>query len=128
MLMRAPIGRPVVRGVPKAARRPRSVWAPACCTSHARGENGDSIMTDTGLVAVIGAGQMGNGIAHVFAQGGFDVTMIDVSTEALERGRATIAGNLDRQIKKGAITQEQKDATLGRVKTAADVDAARGAM
>src|ERR1041384_2627320 len=110
MLMRAPIGRPVVRGVPKAARRPRSVWAPACCTSRARGENGDSIMTDTGLVAVIGAGQMGNGIAHVFAQGGFDVTMIDVAASALERGKATIASNLDRQIKKGSLRASDKDA------------------
>ncbi|HEY4131206.1 MAG TPA: 3-hydroxyacyl-CoA dehydrogenase NAD-binding domain-containing protein, partial [Gemmatimonadaceae bacterium] len=54
-------------------------------------------------VAVIGAGQMGNGIAHVFAQSGFDVTMIDVSAAALERGKGTIAGNLDRQIKKGTL-------------------------
>jgi 3-hydroxybutyryl-CoA dehydrogenase len=51
-------------------------------------------------VAVIGAGQMGNGIAHVFAQSGFDVTMIDVSGPALERGKSTIASYLDRQIKK----------------------------
>ena len=54
-------------------------------------------------VAVIGAGQMGNGIAHVFAQSGFPVTMIDVSDDALERGRDTIASNLDRQIKKGTL-------------------------
>ena len=54
-------------------------------------------------VAVIGAGQMGNGIAHVFAQNGFDVAMIDVSADALKRGHDTIGANLDRQIKKGTL-------------------------
>jgi len=67
-------------------------------------------------VAVIGAGQMGNGIAHVFAQSGFDVTMLDVSQDAVDRGRNTIAGNLDRQIKKGTIQPADKDAILGRVR------------
>jgi len=66
-------------------------------------------------VAVIGAGQMGNGIAHVFAQSGFDVTMIDVAAPALERGKATIASNLDRQIKKGSLQASDKDAILGRL-------------
>jgi 3-hydroxybutyryl-CoA dehydrogenase len=69
-------------------------------------------------VAVVGAGQMGNGIAHVFAQSGYDVTLIDVSADALKRGTDTIAGNLDRQIKKGTIQQADKEAILGRVKTA----------
>ena len=69
-------------------------------------------------VAVVGAGQMGNGIAHVFAQSGYDVTMIDVSADALKRGTDTIGGNLDRQIKKGTIQQTDKDAILGRIKTA----------
>ncbi len=68
-------------------------------------------------VAVIGAGQMGNGIAHVFAQNGFDVTMIDVSPDALMRGRSTIAGNLDRQIKKGTLQAGDKDVILARVST-----------
>jgi len=68
-------------------------------------------------VAVIGAGQMGNGIAHVFAQSGFDVTMIDVSANALARGRSTIAGNLDRQIKKGTLKADDKDAILSRIAT-----------
>jgi 3-hydroxybutyryl-CoA dehydrogenase len=76
------------------------------------------------LVAVIGAGQMGNGIAHVFAQSGFDVTMIDVSADALERGKSTIASNLDRQIKKGTLQDSDKDAILGRVATAKSLDAA----
>jgi 3-hydroxybutyryl-CoA dehydrogenase len=78
-------------------------------------------------VAVIGAGQMGNGIAHVFAQSGFDVTMIDVSAAALERGKGTIAGNLDRQIKKGSLQAADKDAILGRVNTATSMDAAKDA-
>ena len=66
-------------------------------------------------VAVIGAGQMGNGIAHVFAQSGFPVTMIDVTDDALKRGRDTIASNLDRQIKKGTLAAADKDAILGRI-------------
>ena len=74
-------------------------------------------------VAVLGAGQMGNGIAHVFAQSGHDVTMIDISAEALERGRATIAANLDRQIKKGTLQAADKDTILGRVGTASSMDA-----
>src|SRR5215208_2445220 len=69
-------------------------------------------------VAVIGAGQMGNGIAHVFAQSGFQVTMIDVSADALKRGTDTIAANLDRQIKKGALQASDKDVMLARVMTA----------
>ena len=82
-------------------------------------------MTDR--VAVIGAGQMGNGIAHVFAQAGFDVTMIDVSADALARGRATIAGNLDRQVKKGTVTAADKAVILGRVTDATSMDAVRSA-
>jgi 3-hydroxybutyryl-CoA dehydrogenase len=78
-------------------------------------------------VAVIGAGQMGNGIAHVFAQNGFNVAMIDVSAEALERGRSTIAGNLDRQIKKGTLQAADKDAILGRVATEQSLAAVKGA-
>ncbi len=74
-------------------------------------------------IAVIGAGQMGNGIAHVFAAGGHDVTMIDVSADALERGRATIAKNLDRQVKKGGIEQSAADAALARITTSDSFDA-----
>ena len=66
-------------------------------------------------VAVIGAGQMGNGIAHVFAQAGFAVTMIDVAQGALDKGKGTIEKNLDRQVKKGTIDAAAKDATLGRI-------------
>jgi 3-hydroxybutyryl-CoA dehydrogenase len=72
---------------------------------------------------VLGAGQMGNGIAHVFAQSGYAVTMIDISGDALAKGRATIGANLDRQIKKGSLAADQKDAILGRVQTATSTDA-----
>jgi len=78
-------------------------------------------------IAVIGAGQMGNGIAHVFAQAGFPVTMIDVSADALARGRDTIAKNLDRQVKKGTVTAEAREETLGRVRGETALDAASGA-
>lgn len=82
-------------------------------------------MSDT--IAVIGAGQMGNGIAHVFAQSGYAVTMIDVSADALARGRSTIEKNLDRQVKKGTIDAAAKDATLERLTTSTDIAAIAGA-
>lgn len=78
-------------------------------------------------IAVIGAGQMGNGIAHVFAQASFPVTMIDVAQPALDRGKATIEKNLDRQLKKGTIDQAAKDATMSHVTLATDLNAARDA-
>jgi 3-hydroxybutyryl-CoA dehydrogenase len=59
------------------------------------------------IIAVIGAGTMGNGIAHTFAQSGFTVKLIDVS-EKLDKGMATIAANLDRMVTKGTITAEDK--------------------
>jgi len=74
-------------------------------------------------VAVVGAGTMGNGIVHVFAQNGFDVTMIDVRAEALEAARKTIAGNFDRQIKKGTLAEADRDAALGRIATQTDLAA-----
>ena len=73
-------------------------------------------------IAVVGAGQMGNGIAHVFAQSGFPVTMIDVAQAALDRGRSTIEKNLDRQIKKGSLDAAQRDAILGRIRTETSTD------
>ena len=72
-------------------------------------------------VAVIGSGTMGNGIAHVFAQNGFEVTLIDISQPALEKALKTITGNLDRQIKKEVITESDKAATLSRITTANEV-------
>jgi len=75
-------------------------------------------------IAVIGAGQMGNGIAHAFAQSGFAVTMIDVAQGALDKGRSTIEKNLERQVKKGTIDAAARDATLGRIATNTGVAAA----
>ena len=66
-------------------------------------------------IVVIGAGTMGNGITHVFAQNGFKVTMIDISMEALEKAKNTIASNLDRMVKKETITEETKQATLANI-------------
>ncbi|MDQ8163964.1 MAG: 3-hydroxybutyryl-CoA dehydrogenase [Gemmatimonadota bacterium] len=73
--------------------------------------------------AVVGAGQMGNGIAHVFAVSGHPVTMIDVNAEALAKGRDTIARNLERQVKKGALDATAADAALARIATATAMDA-----
>ena len=78
----------------------------------------------TERIAVIGAGQMGNGIAHVFAQYGFPVTMIDVSQEALDKGRSTIAKNVERQVKKGTIPAEEQVKILSRVDLSMELDAA----
>jgi 3-hydroxybutyryl-CoA dehydrogenase len=74
-------------------------------------------------VAVLGAGTMGSGIAHVFAQHGWATTLSDVSRPALEQALETIRRNLERQVKKGALTPEQRDATVERIRTAALADA-----
>ncbi|MBS1935203.1 MAG: 3-hydroxybutyryl-CoA dehydrogenase, partial [Bacteroidetes bacterium] len=68
-------------------------------------------------ISVIGAGTMGNGIAHVFAQNNFSVTLVDVNPAQLEKAIQTISKNLDRQITKGTLTEEQKTTTLGNIKT-----------
>ncbi|MFC7737546.1 3-hydroxybutyryl-CoA dehydrogenase [Roseomonas sp. GCM10028921] len=72
-------------------------------------------------VGVIGAGQMGNGIAHVAAAAGLPVTMIDVNAAALDKARATIARNMERQVSKGALTAGDRDAALGRITTGTDM-------
>ena len=74
-------------------------------------------------VAVLGAGQMGNGITHVFAQSGFPVTMIDISDDALAKGRATIEKNFDRQVKKGTLPASERDQALARIETSTDLAA-----
>jgi 3-hydroxybutyryl-CoA dehydrogenase len=81
-------------------------------------------MADFSRVAVIGAGTMGNGIAHVFAQNGHEVVLIDVSSEALERALGTIGKNLDRQVKKGAVSEEEKRAALDAITTSSELEAA----
>jgi 3-hydroxybutyryl-CoA dehydrogenase len=72
-------------------------------------------------ISVIGAGTMGNGIAHVFAQTGFAVTIIDVNAAQLEKALATISKNLDRQVAKGTLTEEQKAATLANLTIQTDI-------
>jgi 3-hydroxybutyryl-CoA dehydrogenase len=74
-------------------------------------------------IAVIGAGTMGNGIAHVFAQTGFHVNLIDVNAAQLEKAIATITKNFDRQIGKGTVTEEQKQAALNNITTVTDIHA-----
>ncbi len=66
-------------------------------------------------VGVVGAGQMGNGIAHVFALAGYDVLMTDISQDALNAGRAVILKNLERQVSRDTITAEQRDAAMSRI-------------
>ena len=75
-------------------------------------------------VVVIGAGQMGNGIAHVFAQAGMPVTLVDVTPQLLERARTTIEKNLDRQVQKGTIDRATRDAALQRIDLSVDLTAA----
>lgn len=74
-------------------------------------------------VAVIGAGTMGNGIAHTFALYGFEVSLIEISNDALQRGLKTISLNLDKQIKKENINQTDKAATLERISIYTDLKA-----
>jgi len=74
-------------------------------------------------ISVIGAGTMGNGIAHVFAQYGFNVLLHDVQQEILDRAVSTIRTNMDRQIKKGTLSEDQKNQALGRIRTSTDLRA-----
>ncbi|AZD07618.1 3-hydroxybutyryl-CoA dehydrogenase [Pseudomonas chlororaphis] len=71
-------------------------------------------------IGVIGAGTMGNGIAQVCAQAGFEVTLLDISDSALQKALATVSKNLDRLIAKGSLDEAQKQATLGRIRTSTD--------
>ena len=73
------------------------------------------------IIAVIGSGTMGNGIAHTFAQSGFAVKLIDVSEKALDKGMATIFANLDRMVAKGTITEEDKFKTINNIITYTDI-------
>jgi 3-hydroxybutyryl-CoA dehydrogenase len=72
-------------------------------------------------IAVIGSGTMGNGIAHVFAQNGFQVQLVDISESALQRGMDTIAKNLDRMVAKGTIDAASKDLTLANITPQTDL-------
>jgi 3-hydroxybutyryl-CoA dehydrogenase len=77
-------------------------------------------MSDINRLGVIGAGQMGNGVAHVAAQAGIGVVMLDVAEAALEKAVATIARNMDRQVQRGTLSGADKDAALARIVTATD--------
>ncbi|KXK48806.1 MAG: 3-hydroxyacyl-CoA dehydrogenase [Chlorobi bacterium OLB5] len=72
-------------------------------------------------ISVIGSGTMGNGIAHVFALYGYNVTLIDIKQEFLDRSIKTITGNLERQLKKEAITKEKMDSALAKIKTSVNL-------
>jgi 3-hydroxybutyryl-CoA dehydrogenase len=75
-------------------------------------------------ISVIGAGTMGNGIAHVFAQFGFTVALIDLSPGQLDKAVQTIGRNLDRQVTKGTLTKEQKESVLSRIKVYQEIPSA----
>ncbi|NUT81674.1 MULTISPECIES: 3-hydroxybutyryl-CoA dehydrogenase [Pseudomonas] len=79
-------------------------------------------------IGVIGAGTMGNGIAQVCALAGFEVTLLDISTSALEKALATVAKNLDRQIAKQTLSQAQKNLALDKIRTSTDYASLAGAQ
>ena len=72
---------------------------------------------DIQSIGVVGAGQMGNGIAHVMALAGFDVIITDISQDALDAAIANISKNIDRQVSRGKISQDEKDAAMARIRT-----------
>ena len=72
-------------------------------------------------ISVVGAGTMGNGIAHLFAQNGFKVTLIDISQEQLDKALSTISNNLDRQLSKGSITEEQKRQAVSNIQLQSNI-------
>src|SRR5262245_28088868 len=80
-----------------------------------------------GRLAVVGAGLMGSGIAQVAAQAGWDVTMRDVSEEALARGRDAIRASLARFVAKGTVTGDDAEAAMNRIRSTVDLEAAAGA-
>jgi len=79
-------------------------------------------------VTVVGAGTMGNGIAHVFAQSGFDVVLCDIKQEFLDRALAVISKNMDRQIKKEIIAEKDKEAALSRIKATMELSEAKSSQ
>lgn len=81
---------------------------------------------DVKQIAVIGSGTMGNGIAHVFAQSGFQVNLIDVNAEALQRALSSIGKNMERQVSKTLITEDNMKEALSRIQTSVQLDLAAG--
>ena len=84
-------------------------------------ENARNMLQNIKTITVVGSGTMGNGICHVFAQSGFKVHMMDINQSALDKGLATIGKNMDRQVSKNAITEEQKQQALGLISTFTDM-------
>jgi 3-hydroxybutyryl-CoA dehydrogenase len=84
-------------------------------------------MSGSNRIGVIGAGQMGNGIAQVCAAAGLDVTMVDVSEAALQRGVATVGSSLDRLVKKEKLSADERDAIVARIEPSTDYAALKGA-
>jgi len=82
-------------------------------------------LDDIKKIAVVGCGTMGNGIAHVAAQHGYEITFVDVDEKYLEKAMATITKNLDRMIKKEKITEQEKADTLGQITTTTDITAVK---
>jgi 3-hydroxybutyryl-CoA dehydrogenase len=83
--------------------------------------NTTNMLEQIKTVTVIGSGTMGNGICHVFAQAGFAVHMMDINQAALDKGLATIGKNMDRQVTKNTLSEEQKQQALGRISTYTDM-------
>jgi 3-hydroxybutyryl-CoA dehydrogenase len=92
-------------------------------TNHSSFITHHYLHTNMQNITVIGGGTMGNGIAHVFAQFGHAVTLVDISAEALNKAQQTISNNLDRQVKKGALSEADKAATLSRIALQTDLAA-----
>jgi len=84
-------------------------------------ENTRNMLKQLKTITVIGSGTMGNGICHVFAQSGFKVHMMDINQAALDKGLATIGKNMDRQVSKNSLTEDQKIEALGRITTFTDM-------
>lgn len=84
-------------------------------------EKTKAMLASLKIVTVIGSGTMGNGICHVFAQSGFNVHMMDINQNALDKAVGTIGKNMDRQVSKNAITEDQKNEALGRIVTYTDM-------
>src|SRR5512146_420289 len=80
----------------------------------------EALIMDIKTVGVIGAGTMGNGIAHVFAKSGYSVVLVDVSEHFLQRGMQTITKNMEREVAKAKLTAEQRDQALARIRAVTD--------
>jgi 3-hydroxybutyryl-CoA dehydrogenase len=95
--------------------------SPVTLNNAGLNENTINMLQKLKVVTVIGSGTMGNGICHVFAQTGFDVHMMDINQSALDKAVATISKNMDRQVAKNTLTEEEKNKSLARIQTYTDM-------